>query len=280
MYRIYLDAIAIYHDDSLLRLQHWLVKLIVTSSVRGFIEGQAKSGDGMSMVVLREINEAIDARRVEYMPVDFTDIGLTPGIVAPYADLLAHVKWAIRTYPGDEVRLVAVSGEILEFAKQLGIMVITPEELQKLIHGLEEDDAAKAAEIVRRAQELQRTEWTRVALGVLVGLTAYVVAANFQIIVTTITIWGSIGFIAIAGPCLYALRGRMRMVYGVAEVIVGHFTAANAVLTGSSDRGKEVLALLGGVYIVVRGLDNIGKAAEGTTLERLWGRFSGERRAA
>jgi hypothetical protein len=234
----------------------------------------------MSIAALREINEAIDTRRVEYMPVDFTQIGLTPGIFAPYADLLAHVKWAVQEYPGDEVKLVAVTGDILEYAKQLGIAVITPEELQKLTKTLEEADAAKAAEIVRRAQELQRTEWTRFAFGGLLGLAAILVAVYFQAIVSTITIWGTIGFIAVAGPILYALRSRMRIVYGVAEVMVGYYTAANAVLTTSNDRSREVLAVLGGVYIVVRGLDNVGKTAEGTSLQPLWGRFSGERKAA
>ena len=63
MYRMYLDAIAIYHDLSLLKLQHPLVELIITSSVRGFIEGQTKSGDGMSMAMLRECCRCFARRR-------------------------------------------------------------------------------------------------------------------------------------------------------------------------------------------------------------------------
>jgi hypothetical protein len=72
------------------------------------------------------------------------------------------------------------------------------------------------------------------------------------------------------------------MVYWVAEVTVGYITASGAFFGANvnTDRGKQALALLGGVYIIVRGLDNVGKAVQGTAIEKLWNQYSGEKKTS
>jgi hypothetical protein len=81
---------------------------------------------------------------------------------------------------------------------------------------------------------------------------------------------------------IYGLRGRQRLIYGVAEVGVGYIAIGSALLDAQtrSNRTKEALAVLGGLYIVVRGLDNVGKALEKTPYEGRWRALSGEKKPA
>ena len=81
--------------------------------------------------------------------------------------------------------------------------------------------------------------------------------------------------------CLYALRGRFGITYGVAELTIGFLTAAK-VFVPTFNFGtvgwRDLLSILAGLYVVVRGLDNVGKALEATPYDSAWRRFSGETR--
>lgn len=91
----------------------------------------------------------------------------------------------------------------------------------------------------------------------------------------------------IAGPALYLFRSRSPFVYGVLEVVVSWvmilvtIEVSNA--TSVSD-GLPLLAkatgLLGGVYVSVRGLDNMDKDIP-LRIRRPWNRlFHGNRRGS
>ena len=41
----------------------------------------------------------------------------------------------------------------------------------------------------------------------------------------------------------------------------------------------DFLQIVGGLYIMVRGLDNIGVGSKGTKIERFWEKLSGEKRS-
>jgi len=77
-------------------------------------------------------------------------------------------------------------------------------------------------------------------------------------------------FWVVVAVCFYRIRCWSRLLYGAMEVIagigviiLGEFPP-NAITTAAStwslgSRAAHMLALMGGVYIVVRGLDNVGQ---------------------
>ncbi len=91
----------------------------------------------------------------------------------------------------------------------------------------------------------------------------------------------SIGFWPLAGICsagflLFLWRERLRLSYGILEVVVGAITSYAVFPTRFSDGAPDsviYLQLLAGLYIIVRGLDNIGKGLVGTVAERGWRRI-------
>jgi hypothetical protein len=78
------------------------------------------------------------------------------------------------------------------------------------------------------------------------------------------------------------LFGAMEVAAGIGVIVIGEFppnavvTAANTWTLGS--RAAHILALMGGVYIVVRGLDNIDQALP-ERWRPAWRRVLGDTRA-
>lgn len=83
--------------------------------------------------------------------------------------------------------------------------------------------------------------------------------------------------IALAGTALYAWRERWRLSYGISELLVG-VTASYKVFADQNILERFVdqvayLQLIAGLYIMVRGFDNIAKGLEPTPLGPKWKRF-------
>jgi hypothetical protein len=100
-----------------------------------------------------------------------------------------------------------------------------------------------------------------------------------DLILELITVYGVLGVVAITGILLYYLRARYRLIYGVAETIVGYLTVAKIVFPEVDIHEIDTaqgLGILGGLYIIVRGLDNVGKGLEKTPYKDRWRRYSGE----
>ncbi|HUV66434.1 MAG TPA: PIN domain-containing protein [Sedimentisphaerales bacterium] len=133
------------------------------------------------------------------------------------------------------------------------------------------------ARIVSRAQT--RGLVLGLCLGVLVSGLVILVWHFFRDIVRTVPVWGTLIGIAFAGAGLFWCRGRWRFAYGVTETIVGLVIAVK-VLWPSFDYAtldaSSFLQILGGIYVMVRGQDNIGKSLQGTRFHAAWVKYSHE----
>jgi hypothetical protein len=63
----------------------------------------------------------------------------------------------------------------------------------------------------------------------------------------------------LASLYLYWLRGQLPFLYGILEVILGVVTISLVSINARGDALARVLAILGGSYIIVRGMDNMDK---------------------
>ena len=85
-----------------------------------------------------------------------------------------------------------------------------------------------------------------------------------------------IGVIACAfGGLLYWFRLRYRATYGMVEMFIGAWISVNAFPLDSVLDAAVGLQMLGGLYVVVRGLDNVGSGVKGTRYEPNWRRIFG-----
>jgi hypothetical protein len=69
-------------------------------------------------------------------------------------------------------------------------------------------------------------------------------------------------------------RQRWRLSYGLFEVMIGVYTPIRAI--GGAEfkylnlTPLDYLQIIGGIYVIVRGLDNVGVGLRGTPLEPFW----------
>lgn len=85
----------------------------------------------------------------------------------------------------------------------------------------------------------------------------------------TILKTGIILFSVVGGPMLYFMRCRKLLYYAGIETAVG-FTVALIVIWNDLWTTQTILQLIGGLYIIVRGMDNIDKATEGDPFNVGW----------
>lgn len=137
---------------------------------------------------------------------------------------------------------------------------------------------------VAQAREVKKNSFIYV-LSLLANVAASVVAVafsaftidNYANILEFIGRVGVILTVPFIGACFYLFRSRLRLGYGLFEVLFGALAAWMAIGFGynidtlSSTSG--LIAFLGCVYIIVRGMDNIEYGLKGSKYFGLWARI-------
>jgi hypothetical protein len=78
-----------------------------------------------------------------------------------------------------------------------------------------------------------------------------------------------IPFAMLLSGCFYWLKRRSPLFYGLLELFVAMISIWSSVLIQTDNLFAKTLSLLGGIYIFVRGLDNINKGVP-ASFERVW----------
>jgi hypothetical protein len=111
-------------------------------------------------------------------------------------------------------------------------------------------------------------------VGVLGAVGASTIFFNAAYLLSTISIWGTALALPLLGILLFWYRQRYRLSYGVFEFLVGVMMGYFVFLPSFDFKTLGViqgLQILGALYVMVRGLDNIGRGIEeGTRLESIW----------
>lgn len=116
--------------------------------------------------------------------------------------------------------------------------------------------------------------YTAIALGI-----ALPIFYNLSLLIAITPVVVIFLLIPLFGISLYALRQWQRFGYGLFEFIVGAIVCYSVIFpdfkldSPQVSNLTQILQIAGGLYVIVRGLDNIGKATENTQYEALWKRF-------
>lgn len=122
----------------------------------------------------------------------------------------------------------------------------------------------------------EKKEITNLVVGIFIGalimLIALYIYNNLNIIISNINIWGTIILIIISGILLFIFREKQRLSYGVFEFLIGIFSIYILFSNVNFNYDKINFSidfnirLIGGLYIMVRGQDNIVKALKNTKI--------------
>lgn len=190
-------------------------------------------------------------------------------------DVLAVAHELRRSHPQDDVVIASDDGDMDTAARGTGLRVLSSNELSALLRGSPQDTKVKerAASVV--SYERRHLFWSFLS-GVAAATAATFVVRNLALVAATAHVWGTIVVLPVAGIGLFWVRARQRLGYGIAEFGVG-LVAALAVFLPSfrlPQFGVSVAVhLIGGLYIMVRGLDNVGTGLRGTATGLRWKRW-------
>lgn len=175
------------------------------------------------------------------------------------------------------VALVTHDRDLAAFLSPRGIKTITSIEFLA-----ESSKDTPDADIQSSAKTFLSAQTRHLALSALVsvafGFLGNVAYSKLPFLVSTFSVWGTVVALPALGVALYWYRQRFRLSYGIFEFLVGVMltyyvffpTFSYAALTV-----VEGIQIIGGLYVMVRGLDNVSKGVEGTRFEQSWKKLFG-----
>ena len=172
--------------------------------------------------------------------------------------------------------LSSEDGQLRHVVRDLGYSGKT---IEQTLEFLKSKNAVTNADLHARAVATEnasrRYTFTSFAAGVVVSILVNVAYDHINEIIRTINVWGTVLLLPSLGFVFYWLRSQYRLTYGVFEFAVGLVTSLRVFFPSFDYEGLtsiEVLQVVGGLYIMVRGLDNIGRGIAGTRLQPIWER--------
>jgi hypothetical protein len=268
---IVLDTNVIVSDPTLLAQRHENVRLLAPASVLRQIENlsavrstrlaelirRAAAAGNVTIVRVTNPQIAIALGRRDLDPVDFDILavslenrGKNPNTILATNDLELQVA-----------------------AESQGLQVVGLQGTRDILR-----DAAAADDAILEEAKAVSRRWRRHGfINLAVGLVCAVLAVLLNVYWDHVFSWVAsfAGFIAlaIAGVVLLWIRSRWRWGYGIAEYAVGlliTWNGTHSVLSLDHIGAFEFVELSGGLYVMVRGLDNFGRGLRGYPLGSKW----------
>lgn len=173
--------------------------------------------------------------------------------------------------------LVTEDKELLVALRSADVFAITPKELlSRLVH-LKGNETVLQLSSQKRSADNWRL-WIGFGFGLIVSIGGNYVYDYAEDIFGWLGARSKALMVILVGFLLYAFRQRYRLMYGALEVAVGWLMAWHFADTFTTFEGASVfsgLQLIAGLYVIVRGLDNVGKGLEGTRFQAYWERVFG-----
>lgn len=172
---------------------------------------------------------------------------------------------------GEEVQIATLDRDIIKAANLSNIRILERDNLDIITSSAAEQFyKAKKTDLQKEIVSFEKKERNRFLIGLILGFVitgfSVIVFENKDIIIKTVNVWGTIFVVLFFGILLFVIREKWRLSYGVFEFLVGALTIIILFLPVKFDY-KTIkftmdfnFKLLGGLYIMVRGQDNIVKA--------------------
>ena len=281
MKKILLDSNIILQTPEILSRRIDGVEFIIPEPVLNELIGASSVGFFSEYYSLLEKAQAVGNIKIQYINTEELITRLQSGpfyyaLSIVDRQLVAYAKKIILDNPTDEILLATNDKQLAKSAEILDIRTVDSSYIHSQLLQTGHTDATIGAE-VRKVNKNQRL---KVIFGFLFGVfftfIANVIYSNLDVIVLTFRYWGTIAAIFFVAFFMFWTRARFRFVYGVTEFGVG-FVAAIRVFGSSFDYSAlnaiPILQLMGGLYIMVRGLDNVSKGLKGKSFWPTWSRW-------
>ncbi len=280
MKELLLDSRTIIEDPRILGLDKSKFKLLTIPFV---IEEIRTSGNDSNISYanrLKLIEKAVYSENINIVPsnieeiqaVEFIQYSITsPRLNNTEKNILAYILF--RKQKGENIYLVTDNKLLKKIAASYKIELFDNSELDKLLNEVESKSDG-VDDIYSQIENYERKEKNKIFSGILLGIflsfIAFNIYTNIDLIIASTNVWGAISLIILLSFILYIIREKWRLPYGFLEFSVGVFSII-VIFYPSRFNFDEIpfdsnlfIKIIGGLYIMVRGIDNVMIALKDT----------------
>ena len=205
-----------------------------------------------------------------------TDTGLvSPDVAARIGETDRRILCVAIDYKNRDANtfLATTDQELHVAAQQHNVQTIDSVALRTLLYSRPSQNAGLLSDTRRFAIGQKIYAAISVLVGVGATLLFQYLIRHADVVLPKVVSFSSFAGLAAVGIVVFWLRNRFRMTYGCVESGIGAYTAKLSATPALLDPVKgefEFLKLVGGLYVVVRGMDNIDKGIDGHPWEVHW----------
>lgn len=177
-------------------------------------------------------------------------------------------------FPNDSVKIATLDKEMVRQAHKFGVEELSEDEIKQLLSEPKKQESAQQASLELEIKKYSFNINRSIIFSFITGTVVAIPLVKFfnpikSFLITNFNEWASALIVLILGFLFFYWRERKRLSYGVFEFVVGFVVAilpisvskSNEMILSNIDQNFKIL---GGLYIMVRGQDNIVKAVKGT----------------
>lgn len=283
MKRFILDTNILFKDPSILTRWSSNFKIIIPDIVleeAGKVSGRLPGTEN----VLQLVDNATAKGFVKIVKVNRDKYPFNPNNDnkrISYVDFqLAHFA---QDYSKDKEETFLVSEDrlLLKYANDIGVKTLNLFALQNDLLSLKTVNIDE----VEQGKTISQFQFRHLAIsfatGVVLTAVSFLIYKNIDTILAKSPIWGSALSLLVVAFGFYWVRANYRIAYGIAEFSFGLYSAFSALspyspdfdLTTLTSDLTKIFSLVGGIYVMVRGLTNFGDGIKGTSIEIYWRKF-------
>ncbi len=172
-----------------------------------------------------------------------------------------------------EIQIATIDKAIIDLSSSLGYSILHDDEIQLFLQlfPLLEKQKDKLAKKVANYESLEkRSLWLSIATSLLTALAGIFTGNFFKVLLAHINVIGLSLIFFVTGIVFFLWREKFRFSYGLFEFLIGFGAIVMTLYNDGFDYIKLInnpevdIKLIGGLYIMVRGQDNIVKGLNGT----------------
>ncbi len=269
-----LDTTTIIWAPNIFTHKYEAAKIIIASSSIDEIKEASKKFPSFKQTL-----DLIEKSKTEGIVEIYNVIGIesSKSISLPGDSYIVNLALKIKK---DYKKVSIISGHqwIIREAEKASIGIVNKTELDKFIIS----GSALTLNLFSLSDNIKRNQRLSIIVSVLVSsISAILIFFNWVSIVkcfSQINIIIIIVLIILFPMLVYWLRGRVLLFYSLLEILVGLVAMLKVFMSRldfSTIDGNSVLQLLAGIYITVRGQDNLGKYLKYTKFRDFWEKYSG-----
>jgi rRNA-processing protein FCF1 len=206
------------------------------------------------------------------VPFAVTQYGISPTDVSFIAMTQFYSK------SNSDCFLVTQDKRLIQAAKEYSLKCMTLDNLKQIFT----KESTTNSAIKATAERYKRKELQQLFVGIIIGIlltTAIITGYHFRtFLFESMPVWITVLFLIALAAITYQIRQRLRLPYAVVEILFGLIVANKAFFPDydwSAIGLGTWIQVFAGLYITVRGQDNLGKALENTRYQQMWCRFIG-----